>query len=362
MSSSIGRIVKCSVFGESHGEVLGCVLDGLPAGEPIDMDEISLQMSRRAPGADKSSTPRRESDAPHILSGVLDGRTTGAPLAMIIKNRDARSQDYDEIARLPRPGHADYTAFVRYSGFNDVRGGGHFSGRLTAALVFAGAVCRQILLRRGVHIGGHVLEIHGVRDTALDPVNINADLLENLSSQRFAVIDKTAGEKMREEIEAARMGRDSVGGIIEASAVGLPAGLGSPMFCGVENILAAALFGIPAVKGIEFGAGFGFAKMRGSEANDPFEYSKDGRVVTTKNNNGGILGGITNGMPLILRVAVKPTSSISLPQRTVDLHTGENAEISVRGRHDPCIVPRALPVVESVMALALLDLMEAEKR
>ena len=233
MSSSIGRIVKCSVFGESHGEVLGCVLDGLPAGEPIDMDEISLQMSRRAPGVE-SSTPRRESDAPHILSGVLDGSTTGAPLAMVIKNRDARSQDYGEIARLPRPGHADYTAFVRYSGFNDVRGGGHFSGRLTAALVFAGAVCRQILRRRGVHIGGHVLEIHGVRDTALGPVNIDTDLLENLSSQRFAVIDKQPARKCGKKSKPPEWA-GTAGGVIEAAAIGLPAGLGSLMFCGVEN-------------------------------------------------------------------------------------------------------------------------------
>jgi chorismate synthase len=361
MSSSIGSVVKCSVFGESHGEAIGCVLDGLPAGEPIDMDEIYLQMSRRAPGLDKSSTPRRESDTPHVLTGLLDGRTTGAPLAMIIKNENVRSQDYRNIARAPRPGHADYTAYVRYDGFNDVRGGGHFSGRLTATLVFAGAVCRQILRRRGVYIGGHVLEIHGIKDTGFDPVNVNSTLLEDLSSQRFSVIDQSAGDKMRDEIEAARKSQDSVGGIIEAAAVGLPAGLGSPMFGGVENILAPALFGIPAVKGVEFGAGFGFAKMRGSQANDPFEYSSDGEVVTTSNNNGGILGGITNGMPLIVRVAVKPTPSISLPQRTIDLVTGQNSEISVHGRHDPCIVPRALPVVESVMALAILDLMETGK-
>ncbi len=362
MSSSIGTVVKCSVFGESHGEAIGCVLDGLPAGEPIDMEEIYLQMGRRTPGFDRTSTPRKESDTPHILSGMLDGRTTGAPLAVMIKNENVRSKDYGNIMSMPRPGHADYTAHVRYDGYNDVRGGGHFSGRLTAALVFAGAVCRQILRRRGISIGGHVLEIHGVRDLELDPVNVDSKLLEDLASRRFAVIDKAAEEKMRGEIEAARKGQDSVGGIIEAAAVGLPAGIGSPMFDGIENRLAAALFGIPAIKGIEFGAGFGFAKMRGSEANDPFEFTKGGEVVTTSNNNGGILGGITSGMPVILRVVVKPTSSISLPQRTIDLVTGKNAELEVHGRHDPCIVPRALPVVESVMALTLLDILETEAR
>lgn len=361
MSSSIGDRVRVSLFGESHGRCVGCVIDGLPAGEAIDMDEVLVQMERRAPGRDKTATPRRESDVPQILSGVLDGRTTGAPLAVTIENEDTRSGDYAQLARKPRPGHADYTAHVRYEGYNDIRGGGHFSGRLTAPLVFAGAVCRQILRRRGVHIGGHVLEIHGVKDRQFDPVGIDRQLLDRLSSMAFSVLDAAAGQAMREEIEAARMERDSVGGIVEAAAVGLPAGLGSPIFAGVENKLAAVLFGIPAVKGVEFGAGFGFASLRGSRANDPFEYDADGRVVTSSNNNGGILGGITNGMPLIARVAVKPTPSISVPQKTVDLAEGRNAELEVHGRHDPCIVPRALPVVEAAVALCLLDIMESQK-
>lgn len=361
MSSSIGTRVKCTIFGESHGDAIGCVLDGLPAGEAIDMEEIYSQMARRAPGRDKTSTPRRESDKPRILSGLLDGYTTGAPLAMSIANENTRSGDYGELKRMPRPGHADYTAHVRYDGFNDIRGGGHFSGRLTAPLVFAGAVCRQILRRRGVHIGGHILEIDGVRDTAFDPVGVDAMLLEQLSLRTFSLADPSVEDIMREHIESARIEQDSVGGIIEAAAVGMPAGLGSPMFEGVENKLAALLFGIPAVKGVEFGAGFRFASMRGSNANDQYEYDSNGCVITSTNNNGGLLGGITNGMPLIVRTAIKPTPSISLPQRTVDLVNGHNAELTVRGRHDPCIVPRALPVVESVIALGILDIMETEK-
>ena len=362
MSSGIGNRVKCTIFGESHGKAIGCVVDGLPAGENIDMDEMLVQMARRAPGRDKTATPRSEGDYPEILSGMLDGRTTGAPLAMMIVNHNTRSGDYEDIARTPRPGHADYTGHVRYDGFNDIRGGGHFSGRLTAPLVFAGAVCRQILRRRGVHIGGHILEIHGARDEGFDPVKVDAQLLERLAAKPFSLIDQAAEGLMREQVKTAQKNMDSVGGIVEAAAVGLPAGLGSPMFEGVENRLAALLFGIPAVKGVEFGAGFGFASMNGSTANDPFDYDKDGNVITLSNNNGGILGGITSGMPLIVRAVIKPTSSIPQPQKTIDLIDGKSAELSVRGRHDPCIVPRALPVVEAGLALGLLGLIEYEKK
>lgn len=361
MSSGIGTKVKCSVFGESHGEAIGCVLDGLPAGEVIDNEEILVQMARRAPGNDPTATKRRESDTPRILSGVLNGRTTGAPLAMIIENENTRSGDYADLGRLPRPGHADYTGHVRYNGYNDIRGGGHFSGRLTAPLVFAGAVCRQILRRKGVHIGGHILEIHGVRDEMFDALKVNAELLESLSARPFSLINPDAEQLMRAQVEAARLDGDSVGGIVEVAAVGLPAGLGSPMFDGMENRLAALLFGVPAVKGLEFGDGFRFAALRGSEANDPYAYDDEGRVVTTSNHNGGLLGGITDGMPLILRAAVKPTASISKIQHTVDLISGRKAQLIVKGRHDPCIVPRALPVIESVTALGLLDAMECEK-
>lgn len=360
MSSIIGNRIRLSIFGESHGEAIGCVLDGLPAGEALDMEEIRVQMARRAPGRDRTATTRLESDAPHILSGTLDGHTTGAPLAMIIRNENQRSVDYGNLAALPRPGHADYTGHLRYSGWNDVRGGGHFSGRLTAPLVFAGSVCRQILRRRGVSVGGHILRIADAFDDPFDPVRVTAEQLEALAARPFSLLREKAEPAMRNAVEAARMAADSVGGVIEAAAVGLPGGLGSPMFGGVENRLAPLLFGIPAVKGVEFGDGFALAGMRGSGANDPMTYDENGRVVTTSNHNGGILGGITTGMPLLVRVVIKPTASIGQPQQTVDLVTGQNAELVIKGRHDPCIVPRALPVVEAALAVGLLDLMESE--
>ena len=360
MSSTIGNRIRLSIFGESHGEAIGCVLDGLPAGEALDMDEILVQMARRAPGRDQTATTRLESDTPRILSGMLNGRTTGAPLAMMIANENQRSGDYANLEILPRPGHADFTGHVRYSGYNDVRGGGPFSGRLTAPLVFAGAVCRQSLRRRGVTVGGHILRIADVFDDALDPVHVSAQQLEELSSRPFSLLRSKAEPAMRSAVEAARLAADSVGGVIEAAAVGLPAGLGSPMFDGVENRLASLLFGIPAVKGVEFGDGFGFAALRGSEANDPFAYGADGRVVTTSNHNGGILGGITSGMPLLVRAVIKPTASIGQKQKTVDLVSGKEAELIIKGRHDPCIVPRALPVVEAALAFGLLDLLESE--
>ena len=360
MSSTIGNRVRLSIFGESHGEAIGCVLDGLPAGEALDMEEIRVQMARRAPGRDKTATTRLESDIPAILSGTLNGRTTGAPLAMVIRNENQRSGDYQNLEILPRPGHADFTGHVRCNGYNDVRGGGHFSGRLTAPLVFAGAVCRQILRRRGVSVGGHILRIADAADEAFDPVNLSSQLLEELAARPFSLLRAKAEPAMRNAVEAARMAADSVGGVVEIAAVGLPAGLGSPMFDGVENRLAPLFFGIPAIKGVEFGDGFALAGMRGSQANDPYAYDASGRVVTTSNHNGGILGGITSGMPLIVRLAVKPTASIGQPQRTVDLVAGREAELVVKGRHDPCIVPRALPVAEAALALGLLDILETE--
>ncbi|MCI9414433.1 MAG: chorismate synthase [Clostridiales bacterium] len=361
MSSAIGDTVKLSVFGESHGEAIGCVLSGLPAGEALDQEEILTQMARRAPGKDKTATTRKESDTPEIVSGLLEGRTTGAPLAMLIHNTNQRSGDYAELARLPRPGHADYTGYVRYHGFNDVRGGGHFSGRITAPLVFTGAVCRQILKRRGITVGGHVYAIAGAKDIPFDPLGVDASLLDRLAAVPFPLIDREREAAMREQVEDARLQQDSVGGIVEVAACGLPAGLGSPMFDGIENKLAALFFGIPAVKGVEFGDGFGFAALRGSQANDPYTYTGDGEVIAASNHNGGLLGGITNGMPLIARLAVKPTSSISQKQRTVDLVSGRDAELVVKGRHDPCIVPRAVPVAESMLAFGLLDRMESER-
>lgn len=361
MSSETGNALRLSIFGESHGTAIGCVINGLPAGEAIDMEEVGVQMARRAPGRDQTSTKRMESDTPRILSGTLTGpdgilRTTGAPLAMEILNENQRSGDYGNVSALPRPGHADYTGHVRYRGFNDIRGGGHFSGRLTAPLTFAGAVCKQILRRRGITVGGHIYRIAGVNDTPFDPVSLSAEQLETLSGVPFSLMDKKAEPFMRAAVEEARMAADSVGGIVEAAAVGLPAGIGSPMFDGVENRLASLLFGIPAVKGVEFGDGFGITALRGSRANDSLQVS-NGEYTCISNHNGGILGGITDGMPLIVRTAIKPTASIGQPQPTVNLSTGENDTLIIKGRHDPCIVPRALPVVEAALAFGLLDLL-----
>ena len=354
MSSTLGETIKLSVFGESHGNGIGVVIDGLPAGETIDMTAVLMQMARRAPGRDKTATPRKESDLPRVLSGMLGDTLTGAPLCAVIENTNTRSQDYGNLLAMPRPAHSDYTAFVKYHAANDIRGGGHFSGRITAPLVFAGAVCRQLLEKRGITIAAHIASIGGVSDTLFDPVTIDAALLRRLSQSSFALIDESREDAMRAEVEAARLAQDSVGGTIECAVTGLPAGVGDPMFDGVEGVIAKAVFGVPAVKGIEFGAGFALAQMRGSQANDPFRMS-GGRVVTETNRCGGILGGITNGMPLVFRAAIKPTPSISQPQRTVNLQTGENAELTVHGRHDPCIVPRAVPVIEAVTAVAILN-------
>lgn len=360
MSSTFGKNLHISVFGGSHTEAIGVVIDGLPAGETIDQDALLRQMARRAPGRDKSSTPRKESDIPRVLCGLLDGVTTGAPLCLIIENTNIRSKDYSDLKIHPRPGHADYTAFVRYGGHNDIRGGGHFSGRLTACLVAAGGIARQILQRRGILIGAHALQIGPVFDRRFDPVSISPEELIRLSETYFALLDPEKESAMRDVIEEARMAQDSIGGIVECAVTGLPAGLGSPMFDGVENVLGAALFGVPAVKGVEFGDGFGVAALHGSENNDPFTYGEDGKVKTLTNHAGGVLGGITTGMPLVFRCAVKPTSSISRAQHTIDLSRGCDDILSVHGRHDPCIVPRAIPVVEGVAAMALLDMMSGQ--
>ena len=356
MSSVWGSNIKLSIFGESHSGAIGVVLDNLPANEKIDLEAIAMQMARRAPGKDKTSTARKEADEPQVLSGLLNGVTTGAPLAAIICNTNANSKDYADLKVHPRPGHADYTAAVRYDGANDIRGGGHFSGRLTACLVFAGAVCRQILERRGIVIGAHALQIGKVQDVSFDPVNVSAEELNILNKRFFAVKDPNAEAAMREEIENIRLEGDSIGGVIECAAVGVPAGIGSPMFGGVENVLASLLYGIPAVKGVEFGAGFHVAEMRGSENNDPFYYDENGCVRTETNHAGGILGGITTGMPVLFRIAVKPTPSISKEQRTVNLCEKKSDTLKIIGRHDPCIVPRAIPVAEAAAAIALLDM------
>ena len=331
MSSAYGDKIKISVFGESHGGGIGVVIDGLPAGEKIDLDAVLAQMARRAPGKDKTATPRKESDLPKIPSGILGDTLTGAPLCAVIENTNTRSSDYGNLLAMPRPAHSDYTAYVKYKGANDIRGGGHFSGRITAPIVFAGAVCRQLLEKRGVKIAAHIASIGSVSDSRFCPTEIDDELMNRLSLSSFALIDRSV------------------------EVTGMPVGVGEPMFDGVEGAIAKAVFGVPAVKGIEFGAGFELAKMRGSQANDPFRM-KDGKVVTETNNCGGILGGISDGMPIIFRAAIKPTPSISQKQRTVNLQTGENAELEIRGRHDPCIVPRAVSVIEAATAIALINL------
>ena len=356
MSSEFGKNIKLSIFGESHGKAIGCVIDGLPAGVELDMDKIYVDMSRRAPDKDRSATPRLEKDIPNIISGVLDNVTTGAPLAMVIENTNTKSGDYSNLMMVPRPSHSDYPAYVKYSGNNDIRGGGHFSGRLTAPLVFAGAVAKQILEQKGITVGAHIAQIADVCDDMFDKNDISAELLKKLSSVSFSTISAEAQEKMRAAIECARLEQDSVGGVIECAAVGIPVGIGANIFSTVESHLASMLFGIPAVKGVAFGAGFDFAEMTGSQANDAY-CIKDGEVALKTNHNGGALGGMTSGAPLVLSAAIKPTPSISQPQQSVNLQTMEEETLVIKGRHDPCIVPRAVPVVEAAVAFALLDMM-----
>lgn len=356
MSSVICDKIKLSIFGESHGEAIGCVIDGLPAGIKLDMDKIYKDMSRRAPGKDKFATPRLEKDIPQILSGVLGDTTTGAPLAMIIQNTNTKSGDYSNLMSVPRPSHSDYPAFVKYNGFNDVRGGGHFSGRLTAPLVFAGAVAKQILAQKGIKVAAHIKRIGAVCDDSFDYCSIPDELISKLTDTNFSVINDEAEEKMRAEIEKYRLDADSVGGEIECVATGLPVGVGGNMFDTVEGKLASILFGVPAVKGVQFGIGFDFAKSNGSAVNDAYKI-ENGNVALCTNNNGGVIGGMTNGAPVVVSVAIKPTPSIGKEQQSVNLQTMEEETLVVKGRHDPCIVPRAVPVIESAVALGLLDLM-----
>lgn len=355
MSSSFGNHIKIQIFGQSHSEGIGVVIDGLPAGERIDLDAVHAMMARRAPGG-ALATRRKEADEPRILSGLVDETTCGAPLCAVIENSDTRSQDYDKLRFVPRPAHADYPVFVKTNGSNDIRGGGHFSARLTAPLVFAGAVCAQLLERRGVFVGAHIASIAGIEDAPLDPVTVTRAQLEAVRTKPLAVFDDAAGERMAAAIGAARADGDSVGGVVECCALGLPVGLGEPMFDGLENRVALAVFGIPAIKGIEFGAGFAAAGLRGSENNDPLYY--DGREVRTRTNrHGGALGGLASGMPFVFRAAFKPTPSIAKEQDSVNLATGQDAKLVVEGRHDPCVVTRAVPCVEAACAVALYDLM-----
>lgn len=362
MSSIYHGQLTVSIFGQSHAPAIGVTVDGLPAGEAIDLEELQAFLRRRAPGTGDWSTPRKEGDQAEFLSGLDQGHTCGAPLAAIIRNTNTRSKDYSNLRDIPRPGHADFTAQVKYGGFQDVAGGGHFSGRLTAPLCIAGGICKQILARQGIYVGAHIAAIGGIPDSPYDPVDLTQEALLAPGEKRFPVADEAAGEAMQAAIAAAKADLDSLGGLIECGVIGLPAGLGDPMLDGMENRIARLVFAIPAVKGVEFGAGFAVANRRGSQNNDPF-YMDGDQVKTRTNHAGGILGGITNGMPLVFRAAVKPTPSIAQPQDSVSLSRREDTKLEIHGRHDPCIVPRAVPCVEAAAAIAVYDaLLEQRKR
>ena len=351
MSNTIGTRLKLTVFGESHGPAVGMTLEGFPAGFEPDLAELQVFLNRRAPSASVFSTSRREADAPEFLSGLHDGRTCGDALTAIIRNTNARRADYANF--LPRPSHADYPAFVKYGGAMDLSGGGCYSGRLTAPICIAGGLCKQYLRQQGVEVFAHIFNIGAQRDEPYDPLAPQTPVRE----RGLTLVDPARAEAMLDEIEAVRAACDSVGGSVECAVTGLPTGLGEPMFDGVENRLAQLLFGIPAVKGVEFGSGFGCAQMRGSAHNDPYYYDENGAVRTRTNHAGGICGGMTTGMPVCFRVAIKPTPSIALPQETVDPVAHCGAELEIRGRHDPCIVPRAVAVVEAAAALAVTGLL-----
>lgn len=358
MSGIWGNNLELSIFGESHGRAIGITINGLPAGFEIDMDAVMVEMARRAPGQNELTTPRKEKDEPDIVSGMLDGKTTGAPLTALIWNTNTRSKDYSQMKKLMRPGQADYPGKIRYDGHNDYRGSGHFSGRITAPLVFAGAIAQQWLRQRDVIVGSHIQSIASVEDDRFDSQKqLTFEEVEALKKVQLPVFNDAKREEMRQVIIDAKDDQDSVGGVVETFVLGIDAGFGNPFFDSVESTLAHLVFAVPATKGIEFGAGFDITKMRGSEANDSYYYDENNQIKTRTNNNGGILGGITYGMPIVFRTAIKPPASIEKKQQTIDIEEGENAELEVFGRHDPCIVPRVLPVLEAVTALGLMDLM-----
>lgn len=353
MSSTYGENLHLTIFGQSHSPAIGMTLEGIPAGEQLDFEALQRFLERRAPGRNAYSTARKEADAPEFLSGLRGDTTCGVPLTAIIRNGDTRSKDYAPFSAVPRPGHADYTANVKYFGCQDYAGGGHFSGRLTAPLCIAGGICLQILKRRGIEVISRVRAIGDVED----PSPLSASTAE----KAFPTVDEAAGEAMQAAIAQAKAQGDSLGGVIECAVLGLPAGLGDPMFGGMENRIAGIVFGIPAVKGVEFGAGFAAAKLRGSQNNDSYTV-RDGRIETCGNHSGGILGGITNGMPLVFRAAIKPTPSIAMEQTSVNLETLAEEKLHVGGRHDPCIVPRAVPVMEAAAAIAVYDALLGRKK
>ncbi len=353
--NSYGSNIKLKIYGGSHDEKIGMTLDGIPAGEHIDFEALRAFMARRAPGNDAYSTKRREPDEPVFLSGFDGNLTTGETIEAVIYNKDQHSGDYSSLYDIPRPSHADFAARMKYGDSVDLRGGGHFSGRLTAPMCIAGGICLQILARKNIHVAAHVASVGDVRDELFDAVRVSKDDFDALHAHSFPTISEEKGAKMREVIEAARFEADSVGGTVECAAIGLPAGLGEHIFMGVEGRISSIAFGIPAVKGIEFGLGFGSSALLGSKNNDPFEVDGD-RIVTKTNNCGGILGGMTDGMPLIFRAAMKPTPSIGKEQDSISLSRKENVKLTIKGRHDPCIVPRAVPVFEAACALAVMDM------
>lgn len=359
MSSTYGENIKLSIFGQSHGPAVGMTLDGVPAGLAVDTDKLQEFLNRRAPGNADYATARKEADKPEFLSGIVGGFTCGAPIAAVIHNNNTRSGDYENLKDCPRPGHADYTAQLKYGGYQDVAGGGHFSGRLTAPLCIAGGMCKQWLEAEGIEIHAHINLIAGIED---EPVKLdwtNPDF--SMIQKDFPVVNKDAGIKMQKAIADAKAEGDSVGGIIECMITGIPAGIGEPMFGGMESRIAQIVYGVPAVKGLDFGTGFTGSYMFGSQNNDNYTIV-DGKVKTVTNHAGGILGGITNGMPLVFQVAIKPTPSIAKTQQSISLSEMQNKELNIKGRHDPCIVPRAVPVIEAAAAIAVYDALLSSRK
>lgn len=361
MSSTWGEQIKMTIFGESHGPAIGLVIDGLPAGVELNLTAINKEMTRRAPGKSKMATARVETDQYIIESGMFKGKTTGMPICVLIPNSDQHSNDYSVLKDVMRPGHGDYPGHVKWNGCNDYRGGGSFSGRLTACLVFMGAVAKQLLAQENIYVGAHIGSVGNIQDRKFNPLGEERNAFSQLTDEYLPVLDREKGQAMEAAILRAREEKNSIGGTIECQITGAPVGLGEPYFDSVESRLAHAVFSVPAVKAIEFGKGFALGAMLGSEANDPMEMA-EGKVKITSNNNGGILGGISNGMPIDFTVAIKPTPSIALPQNTINITTKKNTVLEITGRHDPCIVPRAVPVIEGIAAWTILDLLYLARR
>lgn len=353
MSFVTGDKIRISLFGQSHSEAMGAVIDGLPAGFKIDEEKLSAFMARRAPGNDEFSTPRKEGDKVRIVSGITNGITNGAPLCGIIENTNTRSKDYENLKDIPRPGHADFAAWSKFGDSRDVSGGGQFSGRLTATMCIAGGILKQLLEEQGIFIGAHISAIGNVKDDLFDECNVNKN--DFVDRKPFPTLNDDKGEEMKEEILRAKKEGDSIGGIVECAIVGVPSGMGDTLFGGWESRISSAVFAIPAVKGIEFGRGFEAATLLGSQNNDPF-CVKNGKIVTATNNHGGILGGISSGMPIIFRAAFKPTPSIGKEQKSVSLSKKENTTLVINGRHDPCIVKRAVVCVEAAAAIVAANI------